>query len=37
MLIQEAKLGTLTELEKHIVVLFDEMKIKGDLVYKQRM
>lgn len=35
MLIQEAKLGTLSEFEKHIVVLFDEIKIKEGLVYKK--
>ena len=35
MLIHEAKLSTLTELEQHIVILFDELKIKEGLVYKQ--
>ena len=35
MLMQEAKLSTLTELEMHVVVLCDEMKIKEGLVYKQ--
>ena len=32
MLVQETKLGTLTELEKYIFLLFDDMKIKEGLV-----
>ena len=34
-LMEEARLGSLTDAQKYVVVVFDEIRVKEDLVYER--